>query len=108
MPELTDFEIDLLREMTGEKRGLFWGAAMGEAIESLHARGMVFRSGDKYELTAPGRLEALEAQLDDAKDVLEEALHRMNEVQAYYNGGRTTLPRVEEACRAARRVLGKT
>ncbi len=59
MADLTEFEIDLLRDLNGEDRGLIWGAAMSEAIEGLHATGHLERkstpAGISYGLSPLGR-----------------------------------------------------
>lgn len=57
--DLCEFDIDFLREMNGEDRGLAWGAAMSVSLEFLYNRGYVTRiqkmSGLKYELTEAGK-----------------------------------------------------
>ena len=58
--EPTEFEIDILRSLRGDKvDGLAWGAGMSAAIEWLHGRGYVRRQlvhGTlNYELTDKGR-----------------------------------------------------
>lgn len=48
----TQFEIDVLRELNGERvEGMCWGAAMGEAVEWLHGSGYISRSMKNGALT---------------------------------------------------------
>lgn len=42
-PDLVDYEWQVLRELNGEDLGLSWGAAMGVAVETLQAYGLVTR-----------------------------------------------------------------
>lgn len=54
--QLDDFELKVLREVSGEKvPGLQWGAAMGQAVEVLKGFGLVEKVGTKYVITATGR-----------------------------------------------------
>ena len=65
MGKLTEFELDLLRDLDGEDRGMAWGAAMAVAVEHLYGEGYLTRSFDpvkgiSYEISELGR-EAAEA-----------------------------------------------
>jgi hypothetical protein len=57
--ELTEFEIDLLRELNGEDRGLIGGAGIMAAAKYLAGKGFVSKtmkpSGLHYEINDAGR-----------------------------------------------------
>lgn len=59
MRELSELELDLLREMNGERRGLCYGAAVMEMIGGLWRLGLVARTesadGITYRLSESGQ-----------------------------------------------------
>ncbi len=62
---LVYYELDVLRCVAGEDvAGLYWGAAMSEAVETLKNMGFVRLNGTQYQPTDKGRaiLRALEAE----------------------------------------------
>ena len=60
MCKLTKFEVELLRDLNGEDRGLCWGAAMSEALGPLSRQGLLVKrvsidGAIHYKLSDKGR-----------------------------------------------------
>lgn len=51
MPDLTPYEIEVLKAVAGEKHEACWGAAMGEAVEDLRRNRYV-----EWVITDQGRI----------------------------------------------------